>query len=209
MLRIRNGVAFFNVRYFFYYWVIFLVVWWKVVLFTAIFLGEWVYGLFCRFLNWFSGGIYVCCFNWSFWYRFFWVGRCAVRKYCPSLNFFQFLSWLVWLSLLEVWMICLEFDLVEGFMWFFLLLVIIFWAVSIECVNICKLWKGDVAGRFDCSMLSCASKAPRVLTGFLASTAHPPQTSGRTVRRNSIRCVSKTWGCYFNGISVIFMISYR
>ncbi|KAL1559712.1 putative GTP diphosphokinase rsh1, chloroplastic [Salvia divinorum] len=54
-------------------------------------------------------------------------------------------------------------------------------------VSIYKLQKGDVAGRFDCSMLSCASKAPRVLTGFLATTAHPPQASGRIVRRNSIR----------------------
>lgn len=61
-------------------------------------------------------------------------------------------------------------------------------SVSIECVNICKFWKGDVAGRFECSMLSCASKAPRALTGFLASTAHPPQACGRTLRRNSVRC---------------------
>lgn len=85
-------------------------------------------------------------------------------------------------------MICSEFYLDEWFYVIILLLVIMFWAVSIECVNICKLWKGDVAGRFDCSMLSCASKAPRVLTGFLASTAHP---CGRIVSRSSIRCVSK------------------
>ncbi|KAL1550264.1 putative GTP diphosphokinase rsh1, chloroplastic [Salvia divinorum] len=72
-------------------------------------------------------------------------------------------------------------------------------SVSIECVNICKLRKGDVAGRFDCSMLSCASKAPRVLTGFLASTAHPPQACGRIVSRSSIRCRCEVhnWGeCY-------------
>ncbi|XP_042048565.1 putative GTP diphosphokinase RSH1, chloroplastic isoform X2 [Salvia splendens] len=69
-------------------------------------------------------------------------------------------------------------------------------SVSIECVNICKLWKGDVAGRFDCSMLSCASKAPRVLTGFLASTAHSPQACGRIVSRSSIRCRCEVhnWG---------------
>ncbi|XP_042044476.1 putative GTP diphosphokinase RSH1, chloroplastic isoform X2 [Salvia splendens] len=74
-------------------------------------------------------------------------------------------------------------------------------SVSIECVNVCKLQNGDVAGRFDCSMLSCASKAPRVLTGFLASTAHPPQPSGRIVRRNSIRrrCEVHNWGecCFY------------
>ncbi|KAG6384587.1 hypothetical protein SASPL_155589 [Salvia splendens] len=79
--------------------------------------------------------------------------------------------------------------------------VILLRLVSIECVNVCKLQNGDVAGRFDCSMLSCASKAPRVLTGFLASTAHPPQPSGRIVRRNSIRrrCEVHNWGecCFY------------
>ncbi|KAL8513409.1 hypothetical protein ACS0TY_012754 [Phlomoides rotata] len=60
-------------------------------------------------------------------------------------------------------------------------------SVSIECVNICKFWKGDVSGKYDCSMLSCASKAPRVLTGFLASTAHPPQACG-SMTRNCNRC---------------------
>ncbi|KAK7337484.1 hypothetical protein VNO77_18060 [Canavalia gladiata] len=61
-------------------------------------------------------------------------------------------------------------------------------SVSLECVNACKLWRGDGSGRFDCSLLSCAWKAPRVLTGFLASTAHPHQCSylsnGRNGRRN-------------------------
>jgi hypothetical protein len=40
-------------------------------------------------------------------------------------------------------------------------------------VNVCNLWRGDGNGRYDCNFLSCASKAPRVLTGFLATTAHP------------------------------------
>ncbi|XP_022155276.1 putative GTP diphosphokinase RSH1, chloroplastic isoform X4 [Momordica charantia] len=44
--------------------------------------------------------------------------------------------------------------------------------VSLECVNICKFSKGDGSGRYDCSILSCAWKAPRALTGFLASTTH-------------------------------------
>ncbi|XP_070044027.1 putative GTP diphosphokinase RSH1, chloroplastic isoform X3 [Nicotiana tomentosiformis] len=66
-------------------------------------------------------------------------------------------------------------------------------SVSIECVNICKSWKGDVSGRFDCSVLSCAWKAPRALTGFLASTTHPSRCSstpyGRYGRRNRLhRC---------------------
>ncbi|KAG8362878.1 hypothetical protein BUALT_BualtUnG0028600 [Buddleja alternifolia] len=68
-------------------------------------------------------------------------------------------------------------------------------SVSVECVNICKLWKGDVSGKYDCSVLSCASKAPRALTGFLASTAHPPQACGRIVRRNSIQCRSEVHNC--------------
>lgn len=68
-------------------------------------------------------------------------------------------------------------------------------SVPVECVNICKLPKGDGSGRYyDCSVLSCAWKAPRALTGFLASTAHPahsPSLSlGPTGRRNRInsRC---------------------
>lgn len=50
-------------------------------------------------------------------------------------------------------------------------------SVSVECVNICKFSKGDGSVRHDCSVLSCAWKAPRVLSGFLASTAHSPQCS--------------------------------
>ncbi|KAJ1412596.1 TGS-like [Sesbania bispinosa] len=61
-------------------------------------------------------------------------------------------------------------------------------SVSLECVNVCNLWRGDGSGRYDCSLLSCAWKAPRVLTGFLASTAHPHHSSstlnGRNGRRN-------------------------
>lgn len=66
--------------------------------------------------------------------------------------------------------------------------------VSLECVNVCKLSKGDGSGRYDCSVLSCAWKAPRILTGFLASTAHSPQSSsflsGRNGRRNQFKSVS-------------------
>jgi GTP pyrophosphokinase len=60
--------------------------------------------------------------------------------------------------------------------------------VSVECVNVCKSPKWDGSGRYDCSALSCAWKAPRALTGFLACTAHPPQcfssSYGRNGRRN-------------------------
>ncbi|CAA0843304.1 Putative GTP diphosphokinase RSH1- chloroplastic [Striga hermonthica] len=68
-------------------------------------------------------------------------------------------------------------------------------SVSVECVNVCKLWKGDVSGKYECSMLSCASRAPRVLTGFMASTAHPPQSCGSIGRRNHIgcRCEESNW----------------
>ncbi|PIA44303.1 hypothetical protein AQUCO_01700125v1 [Aquilegia coerulea] len=47
-------------------------------------------------------------------------------------------------------------------------------SVSIECLNLCKLAKGDGNGhgKYECSVLSCAWKAPRALTGFLASTTH-------------------------------------
>ena len=66
--------------------------------------------------------------------------------------------------------------------------------VSVECVNLCKFSKWDGSGRYDCSFLSCAWKAPRVLTGFLASTANPSQCSflshcrnGRRSRNNSVK----------------------
>lgn len=64
-------------------------------------------------------------------------------------------------------------------------------SVSVECVNVCKLTKGEGNGRYDCNAFSCAWKAPRVLTGFLASTAHPPQCPsalhGRSGRKYRIR----------------------
>ncbi|XP_010522807.1 PREDICTED: putative GTP diphosphokinase RSH1, chloroplastic isoform X2 [Tarenaya hassleriana] len=67
-------------------------------------------------------------------------------------------------------------------------------SVSVECVSICNLTKGDGNARSDCNALSCAWKAPRALTGFLASTAHSPPCSlyshGRYGRRNRIEsCV--------------------
>ncbi|KAJ9543195.1 hypothetical protein OSB04_022902 [Centaurea solstitialis] len=47
-------------------------------------------------------------------------------------------------------------------------------SVQVECVNTFKFPKGGGSGstRYDCSALSCAWKAPRPLTGFLASTAN-------------------------------------
>ncbi|XP_076912866.1 putative GTP diphosphokinase RSH1, chloroplastic isoform X1 [Bidens hawaiensis] len=45
-------------------------------------------------------------------------------------------------------------------------------SVSVECVNVCRLPKADGSGRYDCSVVSCAWKAPRALTGCLATTAH-------------------------------------
>ncbi|KAK4418107.1 putative GTP diphosphokinase RSH1, chloroplastic [Sesamum alatum] len=72
-------------------------------------------------------------------------------------------------------------------------------SVAIECVNVCNFWKGDVSGKYDCSMLSCASRAPRALTGFLATTTYPYQACGRIVRRNCIRyrCEAHDWGGWF------------
>ena len=59
--------------------------------------------------------------------------------------------------------------------------------VYLECVNICKFSKGDGSGRYDCSILSCAWKAPRVLTGFLASTTHSLQCSSILYSKNGKR----------------------
>lgn len=44
-------------------------------------------------------------------------------------------------------------------------------------MNLCKVLKGEGAGRYECSVLSCAWKAPRVLTGSLASTPLPQSSS--------------------------------
>lgn len=45
-------------------------------------------------------------------------------------------------------------------------------AVYVECVNVCKYPKGDGSGRYDCSPVLCAWKAPRAMTGLFASTAN-------------------------------------
>ncbi|KAL4310871.1 hypothetical protein GQ457_01G051290 [Hibiscus cannabinus] len=77
-------------------------------------------------------------------------------------------------------------------------------SVSVECVNICKLTKGEGSGRYDCSVLSCAWKAPRVLTGFFASTANPshsPSAYTRHGRRNRIKPAPDIGGCYSTDVS--------
>ncbi|KAJ0625382.1 putative GTP diphosphokinase, Guanosine-3',5'-bis(diphosphate) 3'-diphosphatase [Helianthus annuus] len=45
-------------------------------------------------------------------------------------------------------------------------------SVPVECVSVCRFSKGDGSGRYDCSVVSCAWKAPRAMTGCLATTAH-------------------------------------
>lgn len=67
-------------------------------------------------------------------------------------------------------------------------------AVSVECVNICKFRKGE-GGKYDCSVTSCASKAPRALTGFLATTAHA-SVSPRG-RKFGIKVFSMLFVCFF------------
>ncbi|XP_020086228.1 putative GTP diphosphokinase RSH1, chloroplastic isoform X3 [Ananas comosus] len=67
-------------------------------------------------------------------------------------------------------------------------------SVFVESVNRCKLPKGEGSGgRYECSVLSCAWKAPRALTGSLASTAHcsshhhdSPARGRRSWRRSSL-----------------------
>uniref|UniRef100_A0A161XTP2 Putative GTP diphosphokinase RSH1, chloroplastic n=1 Tax=Daucus carota subsp. sativus TaxID=79200 RepID=A0A161XTP2_DAUCS len=56
--------------------------------------------------------------------------------------------------------------------------------------------KGEGSGKYDCSITSCASKAPRALTGFLATTAHSSvSTFGPRGRKSGIkRCESTDLG---------------
>ncbi|KAI3749205.1 hypothetical protein L2E82_19812 [Cichorium intybus] len=69
-----------------------------------------------------------------------------------------------------------------------------FLSVSVECVNICKYPKGDGSGRYDCSPIPCAWKAPRALTGLLASTANSSALhvhGGRKIRHGH-KCAAAT-----------------
>lgn len=73
-------------------------------------------------------------------------------------------------------------------------------SVSVECLNLCKLSKGGdgSGGWYECSVLSCAWKAPRVLSGFLASTTQPQCSSHDRVggRRCRIRRAKLfAWRC--------------
>ncbi|EOX95153.1 RELA/SPOT isoform 2 [Theobroma cacao] len=83
-------------------------------------------------------------------------------------------------------------------------------SVSVQCVNMCKLTKGEGSGRYDCSVLSCAWKAPRVLTGFLASTANPSHSSSfaytRYGSRNRIKSALDGGGCYSADISEFVLL---
>ncbi|PKA58414.1 hypothetical protein AXF42_Ash013920 [Apostasia shenzhenica] len=60
-------------------------------------------------------------------------------------------------------------------------------SVSVECVSLCTFSKGETSGRYECSVLSCAWKAPRVLTGSLASTPLPQCSSHGKGYRSSSR----------------------
>ncbi|XP_022757941.1 putative GTP diphosphokinase RSH1, chloroplastic isoform X2 [Durio zibethinus] len=83
-------------------------------------------------------------------------------------------------------------------------------SVSVECVNICKLSKGEGSGRNDCSVLSCAWKAPRVLTGFLASTSNPSHSSSfayaRHGRRNRIKSALDVGGWCSTDVSEFVLL---
>ncbi|KAK9756918.1 hypothetical protein RND81_01G129700 [Saponaria officinalis] len=77
-------------------------------------------------------------------------------------------------------------------------------SVSVECVSVCKLntWGGEGGG--DCSMLSCAWKAPRVLTGSLASTTQSSSSSLFSSSRQRVNCYSyrdEAGGSYLTGDS--------
>ncbi|RWW30338.1 hypothetical protein GW17_00005091 [Ensete ventricosum] len=73
--------------------------------------------------------------------------------------------------------------------------------VSVECANLCKLYKGEGGGWYECSVLSCAWKAPRVLTGSLASTTLPRCSAHR--RDEKIRVRRKRWLCQVNAGTLV------
>ncbi|KAK8570253.1 hypothetical protein V6N13_002945 [Hibiscus sabdariffa] len=83
-------------------------------------------------------------------------------------------------------------------------------SVSLGCVNICKLTKGEISVRFDCSLIYCASKAPRALTGLLASTANPSHSSSSTYarrgRRARVRSVLDGGGWHSTDVSEFILL---
>ncbi|XP_074589117.1 putative GTP diphosphokinase RSH1, chloroplastic [Curcuma longa] len=69
-------------------------------------------------------------------------------------------------------------------------------SVMVECANRCKVSKGEGSGRYECSVLSCAWKAPRVLTGSLASTTLPRCSAHH--RDETRRSRRSRWLCHAN-----------
>ncbi|XP_042457770.1 putative GTP diphosphokinase RSH1, chloroplastic isoform X2 [Zingiber officinale] len=69
-------------------------------------------------------------------------------------------------------------------------------SVMAECANRCKVSKGEGSGRFECSVLSCAWKAPRVLTGSLASTTLPRCSAHHRDEKRRIQ--RSRWLCHAN-----------
>ncbi|KAI4326437.1 hypothetical protein MLD38_031752 [Melastoma candidum] len=67
-------------------------------------------------------------------------------------------------------------------------------SVPVECVNACKLAKGDLSGRFDSSTLSCCRTAQRVLSGSLASTAHSALCPTSVLNRIGKRRIGLKYG---------------
>jgi GTP pyrophosphokinase len=62
-----------------------------------------------------------------------------------------------------------------------------FLSVSFEAVNACKVIKLDTGSRSECSILSCAWKAPRALSGSFASTtqSRPSSADGDGLRKST------------------------
>ncbi|KAG6524953.1 hypothetical protein ZIOFF_014898 [Zingiber officinale] len=69
-------------------------------------------------------------------------------------------------------------------------------SVMAECANRCKVSKGEGSGRYECSVLSCAWKAPRVLTGSLASTTLPRCSAHHRDEKRRIQ--RSRWLCHAN-----------
>ncbi|KAG0501084.1 hypothetical protein HPP92_001156 [Vanilla planifolia] len=60
--------------------------------------------------------------------------------------------------------------------------------VPVECVSLCALSKVESGGKYECSVQSCAWKAPRVLTGSLASTPLPQCSNHQSLQPSRRAC---------------------
>lgn len=148
-----------------------------------------------RVFVWFSRTLLFIAIHYLVWSNEIALSRCLALKMASAISgfslMFHFHSTILFYSFLFIFFLFFyPLRRFRGFLW----MCFSNFVVSVECVSLCNFSKGNGSGRHDCSVFSCAWKAPRALTGSLASTAHSSQysswASGPTARRIQLQSVS-------------------